>query len=409
MTVGSGADHDVVVVGGGNAGISLAARLLRRGVRDVAVVEPRERHHYRPLLSYVGAGLAPMSSVERPTRSLVPDGCTLVPDRVTAVDPGGPDAPAAVRTAGGRRLRARTLVLCPGLEEDWDATPGLAAAYADGWAASTFVGESATRVWPALRDLETGRLLFSVPPEPAPCAPTALKPLLMACDHWRRRGVLQRLDLTLVLPYDAALGVAGPDRHLEDAFASYGVRVVRGARVERLADRSVTVTSPGGTEVADDLAFAHVVPHYRAPRWITDAGLAGDTAAGLVDVDPGTMRHRHHPAVWALGDVADLRTRPSGGALRRQVAVLADLLTDRLTDRLTGSPVADDGPRYDGYTVMPITLDRRRLMLVEIDRDGRPAPTVPFPDLARPRRSTWLVDRYGLPQVYFRRILRGRV
>ncbi|MDR6174899.1 FAD/NAD(P)-binding oxidoreductase [Nocardioides zeae] len=316
MTVGSGADHDVVVVGGGNAGISLAARLLRRGVRDVALVEPRERHHYRPLLSYVGAGLAPMSSVERPTRSLVPDGCTLVPDRVTAVDPGGHDAPAAVHTAGGRRLRARTLVLCPGLEEDWDATPGLAAAYADGWAASTFVGESATRVWPALRDLETGRLLFSVPPEPAPCAPTALKPLLMACDHWRRRGVLQRLDLTLVLPYDAALGVAGPDRHLEDAFASYGVRVVRGARVERLADRSVTVTSPGGVEVADDLAFAHVVPHYRAPRWITDAGLAGDTAAGLVDVDPGTMRHRHHPAVWALGDVADLGTRPSGGALR---------------------------------------------------------------------------------------------
>ena len=31
MTVGSGADHEVVVVGGGNAGISLAARLLRPG------------------------------------------------------------------------------------------------------------------------------------------------------------------------------------------------------------------------------------------------------------------------------------------------------------------------------------------------------------------------------------------
>ena len=79
-----------------------------------------------------------------------------------------------------------------------------------------------------------------------------------------------------------------------------------------------------------------------------------------------------------------------------------------LADRLTAEPGAD-GPRYDGYTVMPVTLDRRRLMLVEIDRTGRPAPSVPFPDLTRPRRSTWLVDRYGLPQVYFRRILRGRV
>ncbi len=64
---------------------------------------------------------------------------------------------------------------------------------------------------------------------------------------------------------------------------------------------------------------------------------------------------------------------------------------------------------YDGYTVMPITVDRRRLMLVEVDRDGHPAPSVPFPDLTRPRRATWAVDRYALPVTYFRRILRGKV
>jgi sulfide:quinone oxidoreductase len=58
---------------------------------------------------------------------------------------------------------------------------------------------------------------------------------------------------------------------------------------------------------------------------------------------------------------------------------------------------------------MPITVSRRRLMLVEIDRDGRPAPSVPLVDLTRPRRTTWLFDRYGLPVTYFRRILRGKV
>jgi sulfide:quinone oxidoreductase len=58
---------------------------------------------------------------------------------------------------------------------------------------------------------------------------------------------------------------------------------------------------------------------------------------------------------------------------------------------------------------MPITTSRRELLLVEVDRTGRPTPSTPFPDLTRPRRSTWLFDRYGLPQVYFRRIQRGRV
>jgi len=33
--------HDVLVIGGGNAGLSLAGRLRRDGCRDVAVVEPR--------------------------------------------------------------------------------------------------------------------------------------------------------------------------------------------------------------------------------------------------------------------------------------------------------------------------------------------------------------------------------
>lgn len=48
--------HQVVIVGGGNAGISLAARLIRGGAPDVAVVESESVHRYRPLLSYVGAG-----------------------------------------------------------------------------------------------------------------------------------------------------------------------------------------------------------------------------------------------------------------------------------------------------------------------------------------------------------------
>jgi sulfide:quinone oxidoreductase len=87
--------------------------------------------------------------------------------------------------------------------------------------------------------------------------------------------------------------------------------------------------------------------------------------------------------------------------LRPQVGVLAH----NLEASAQGAPLH----LYDGYTVMPITVSRRELMLVEVDRDGRPAPSVPFVDLTRPRRLTWLVDRYALPVVYFRRILRGRV
>ncbi|MGF9754281.1 FAD/NAD(P)-binding oxidoreductase [Microvirga sp. 0TCS3.31] len=389
--------HDVLVVGGGNAGTSLAARLLRDGAPDVTVIESQPVHRYRPLLSYVGGGEATMSTLSRPADRVVPDGCTTLRDEVVAVDP----AEMSVETRSGRRFTCRTLVVCPGLDEDWDATPGLREAYDAGWAASTFDDDTAARVWPSLRGLQSGRVVFTVPPEPAPCGATALKPLFMACDHWRRAGVLADIDVHLVLPGRSPLGLDGPDVRIEEALAAYDVRVHRESTVSRLEGRSVTLDTPAGEEVVADVALAHVVPHYRAPRWVLDAGLAGDHPAGLVDVDPLTMRHRRFPDVWSLGDVADLRTRPSGGALRKQVAVLApNILAGRL-----GRPLE----HYDGYTVMPITTARHRLMLVEVDRDGRPQPTVPWVDLTKPRAVTWWVDRYALPQVYWRRILRGRV
>jgi sulfide:quinone oxidoreductase len=188
--------HELLIIGGGNAGISLAARLLRDGAQDVAVVESEPVHRYRPLLNYVGAGEATMSSLKRLAAKVVPNGCTWIKDQVVTVDAAGP----SVLTRTGRRIGCSTLVVCPGLEEDWESTPGLAEAYAAGWAGSSFVVDSAPRVWPALRDLSAGRVLFTVPPEPAPCGATALKPLFMACDHWRRTGVLQNLDIYLVLP-----------------------------------------------------------------------------------------------------------------------------------------------------------------------------------------------------------------
>jgi sulfide:quinone oxidoreductase len=391
--------HEVLVVGGGNAGISLAAKLLRDGAAGVTVVAPEPVHRYKPLLNYVGGGEATMAHLERPMADVVPAGCTWLRDAVDAVDP----ATSTVRTRRGRTLRYATLVLCPGLVEDWAATPGLQEAYAAGWAASTYVPGSTPQVWPRLTSVRSGSVVFTVPPEPASCGPTALKPLFMACDHWRRTGALADLDVRVLLPAATATGVPRADEVLERAFADYGVTVLRESRVESVDAElhALTVGSPSGRQVLEDVAFAHAVPRYRAPRWISDSGLAADPDPGLVDVDPFTLRHRRHPAIWALGDAADLRTRPSGGALRKQVAVLGANLA-----------AARDGgelQRYDGYTVMPVTVARRSLTLAEVDRDGRLSPSVPFVDPIPPRRTTWWFDRYALPQVYWRRILRGRV
>jgi sulfide:quinone oxidoreductase len=391
--------HEVLIVGGGNAGISLAARLLRDGASSVSIIEGQDLHRYRPLLNYVGAGEASMASLERPMSRVMPKGCEWIRDSVVAVDTAG----STVTIRDGRALRWSTLVLCPGMEEDWDATPGLREAYASGWAGSTFVPATASQLWPVLSSLRDGSVVFTVPPEPAPCAATALKPLFMACDFWRRQGVLDALDIHLVIPGPAVLGHSAVDATLEEAFASNGVQVVREARVATVdhTSRAVVVQSGSGRRTIPNVVYAHVVPQYRAPRWIADSGLAVDASPGLVDIDPATLRHRRYPSIWSIGDAANVETRPSGGALRPQVDVLAH--------NLGAAGSGEQLRRYDGYTVMPITLSRQKLLLLEVEREGRPRPSTSLVDLTKPRRSTWLFDRYGLKVVYFRRILRGKV
>ena len=76
-----------MIIGGGTAGLTVAARLAKAKVDDVAVVEPSEKHYYQPLWTLVGGGLASAGSTLRPTASVMPRGVSWVRDAAVGVDP----------------------------------------------------------------------------------------------------------------------------------------------------------------------------------------------------------------------------------------------------------------------------------------------------------------------------------
>ncbi|MBT0993811.1 FAD-dependent oxidoreductase [Cellulomonas sp. DKR-3] len=390
--------HDVLVVGGGNAGISLAAKLRRDGCRNVAVVEPRTTHHYRPLLSYVASGMATLDDLRRPEGDVVPDGVRWYIDEVAAVDPQA----SHVRLASGEVLHCTDLAVCPGSQVDWDAVPGAQAAMATPAAATSYLPELATKTWTLLSSLTSGTAVFAVSDRHVPCSPVALKPLLTAADHWRRTGLLDAIDVHLVHEGAALVGEARADRELRAAAERFGVRVRMRTAVESVDPEAQTLrlSGPDGSDELRYDAF-YLAPPHRAPAWIAESGLATAASDGFVAVDPHTLQHTEHPAIWGLGDAADVQTPPSGGALRKQVPVVAH----NIAARRTGAPMN----RYQGYTVAPVTTDRRRLLLGEFDRDGTPEPTFRFPDLVRPRRTLLAFDRYLEPPIYWHRLLKGKV
>lgn len=113
-------DHfQVLIVGGGTAGITVAARLRRAGVTDIAVLEPADVHWYQPLWTLVGGGRAPLGVTRRPEATVIPRQVCWIREAATAVDPEA----RTVTTAAHRVIGYDHLVMAPGLQLDWDATP----------------------------------------------------------------------------------------------------------------------------------------------------------------------------------------------------------------------------------------------------------------------------------------------
>ncbi len=390
---------DVLIIGGGNAGISAAARLIRKGVRRVAIIEPQQVHTYRPLLSYVGGGESALSSAERSQRSVIPDGCTWIRDSAVAVEPPH----RTVQCAANGPYRYDDLVIGTGLEPDTDELPGIDAALATPGVASNYLN-LAEKTWDLIEAIPArGRAVFTVPRPPVSCTGTTVKPLFLAAGYWWRTGRLADLDITLVVDRPKLLGVPALDDKLSTLLREWNVRVLLNTSVIALKPEadSIAVDNGGSTEHLP-YDMLHLVPPFRGPQWLQSSSLTAQGSHGLVDIDSKTLRHRTYPNIWAAGDVAAVDTDPSGGALRRQIKILVDnLLAARSGGEMT---------EYDGYTVAPIATDTHQLIAGEFDRSGAIASSLPsFVDSTKPSRLAWAFDRYVLPQIYWHQILKGRL
>jgi sulfide:quinone oxidoreductase len=153
------AQHEVVIIGGGNAGISLAARLERYGVKDVAVIEPRDHHLYQPLFSHIAGGRASAKEAVRPQEPLIPKGATWIRDAAAGIDTDS----NTVTLESGATVAYGQLVACPGLQYDWDGVPGLAEAVRSPNGASHYEFELAPKAWTLLSGLKSGTALFTMP------------------------------------------------------------------------------------------------------------------------------------------------------------------------------------------------------------------------------------------------------
>ncbi len=390
--------HRIVIVGGGTAGITVAARLRRAGQDDVAVIEPSAVHRYQPLWTLVGSGHATAASTMRPEADVMPKGVHWIQGQVAHVDPDE----QLVVTDRDLTIGYDACILAPGLELHWDAIPGLTETLGKNGVVSNYLAETAERTWAEVQAFDGGVALFTQPDGPIKCGGAPQKAAYMTADHLRRHGRLDATDMMFSLPGDGLFGLPEYKAVLEGVMERYGIDVrYRTELIEVRPDaREAVLRTAEGTETVP-YQLLHVVPPQRAPEFVRTRPLAvpGDER-GWIDVDAHSLVHARYPSVFALGDAAGIPAAKTGAAVRKQAPVVTANVISALEGR-------DLEASYDGYSSCPIVTAQGKMLLAEFDYTMTHHKTIPFIDTVKERRDMWYLKRYGLPFLYWNLMLRG--
>jgi sulfide:quinone oxidoreductase len=397
--------HRVLIVGGGSAGITVAAQLLRaRPGLDVAILEPATVHEYQSGWIPAGAGLLPLASTHRPEASVIPPGACWIQGSAIRFEP---EAQRLI-TATGEVLRYDALVVAIGLQLDWDRIKGLPEALGQHGIVSTYSHDHITATWAAIRGFQGGTALFTHPATPIKCGGAPQKVMYLADDVFQASsgvGVNSQVifctamaKLYPVEAYNTTVEQIVARRHI-DARTLHNLIEVRAAEQVAVFE----VSEPGGEPHHEEIRFdlLHVVPPMAAPDVVASSPLAITGPGGWVEVHKLTCQHKRYGDVFALGDVSSLPTAKSLAAVRGQAPVLvANLLA-----QLDGRPLL---AHYDGYTACPLITSFHSVVMAEFDYTLQPVSSF-LVDPTKERWSMFLVETRIFPWVYWQRVLKGRL
>ena len=397
------ARFDVVIVGAGAGGISVAASLKSRIPElDIAIIDPADIHYYQPGWTMVGGGIFEARETAKTMGSLIPQGVHWIKAAVAAFEPKDD----AIVLDGCRVVKYGRLIVCPGLKLDWAAVEGLEETLGRNGVTSNYRYDLAPYTWELVRGLRSGRALFTQPPMPIKCAGAPQKALYLSGDHWFRNGVLKDIDIHFMNAGGVLFGVKDYVPALETYIAKYDATL-------NFFHNLVAVDGPGKTatfevkkpdsdaeRVTVEFDMMHVCPPQTAPDFVRVSPLAD--AAGWIDVDQTTLRHKTYANVWSLGDVMNAPNAKTAAAARKQAPVVAENVVADMAGRNAAA-------QYDGYGSCPLTVERGKIVLAEFGYGGVMLPSFPkwLVNGTKPTRAAWFLKEKMLPPIYWKAMLRG--
>ncbi len=191
----SKAKGKIVIIGGGAAGISMAARLKNwLDKPDITLIDPSDRQFYQPGFTLIASGVYKPDDVWRKQEDCMPSDIKWIKDFVTAVDP----VFNQVMTKNNGKIAYDFLVLTPGLQINWEKVEGITqATLGQGNAHCIYDFEGAQKTWKAIQEFSKtgGRGIYTDTYTKHKCGGAPKKICLLTEHYTRKQGTRETVDL----------------------------------------------------------------------------------------------------------------------------------------------------------------------------------------------------------------------
>ncbi|MBL7722220.1 MAG: NAD(P)/FAD-dependent oxidoreductase [Chitinophagaceae bacterium] len=394
--------HQILIVGGGNAGISTASQLLRKNKNlDIAIVEPSDKHYYQPAWTLVGAGVFNLKNTIRNEADVMPKSVKWIKQKAATFQPEA----NTVTLDNNDIVAYEYLIVAPGIQLNWGDIKGLKETIGKNGVCSNYSVDYASYTWECLKNFKGGKALFTNPNTPVKCGGAPHKIMWLAADYFKNHGVFDKTEIQYWSGGTRLFGVEKYEKTLKRVAERDKVQMNFFTKLVEIDGPNKKAKFVGFGEQNKDKEYwvsfdmIHVTPPQSAPDFIKNSPLAN--AAGWVDVDKFTLQHVKYPNVFSLGDASSLPTSRTGAAIRKQAPVLVkNLLAFMEGKQLTGS--------YNGYTSCPVVTGYGKLVLCEFDYNNKPLETFPI-DQSKERWTMYQLKRRVLPWLYWHKILPGKM
>ncbi len=394
--------HQILIIGGGNAGISVASKLLLKNKSlQISIIEPSEKHFYQPAWTLVGAGDFNIADTVKSEKDFMPKNVNWIQDTVVDLNPEKNE----LTLKSGSVLQYDYLIVAPGIQLNWDEIKGLRETLGKNNVTSNYSFDTAPYTFECLKNFKGGNAIFHTPNTPIKCGGAPMKIMFLASDFLRKNNVLDKTKVQFWSGGTRIFAVEKYENTFKKVFNRYGISPHFHQKLVEIDGPNKKAKFVGlsdenkDQETWVDFDFIHVTPPQSAPDFVRNSKIAN--AAGWVDVDKNTLQHVHFKNIFSLGDASSLPTSKTGAAIRKQ----APVLVENLLSLMTNKPI---NASYNGYTICPVLTGYGKLVLAEFDYTNTPVETFPF-DQSKERYSMYLLKKYILPFLYWTRILQGKM